>query len=311
MPATILDGKALARRIRSGLAAEAEEFRSRHGRPPGLAVVLVGDDPASSVYVGRKQKSARKAGFRSELVTLPAQASESDVLATVARLGGDDGIDGLLVQLPLPAGIDVARVQRAVPVGKDVDGFHPRNAGRLLLGQPDGLVPCTPLGVMALLDLAGTDLKGANAVVVGRSNIVGKPVALLLLARHATVTLCHSRTRDLGGVCRGADVLIAATGIPGLIGREHVRPGAVVIDVGIHRVEGSDEAERLLAGQPGRLARFRETGNALVGDVLYGEVADVAGAITPVPGGVGPLTVAMLLSNTLAAARRHAGEIVA
>jgi len=311
MPTEILDGKSLAARICDRLHGEAESFRGRHGRAPGLAVVLVGDDPASRVYVGRKEKTARKAGFRSELVALPRDAPESTVLETVRRLGAENGVDGLLVQLPLPGGVDVARVQRTVPPAKDVDGFHPENAGRLLLGQSDGLVPCTPRGVMALLDLAGADLRGAHAVVVGRSNIVGKPVALLLLSRHATVTLCHSRTRDLAAVCRGADVLIAATGIAGLIGRSHVKPGAIVIDVGIHRVDDEADAARLLAGQPARLERFARKKSALVGDVLFGEVAGRAGAITPVPGGVGPLTVAMLLSNTLDAARRHAGEAVA
>jgi methylenetetrahydrofolate dehydrogenase (NADP+)/methenyltetrahydrofolate cyclohydrolase len=301
----VLDGKSLGRKIREEVTAGAREFRESYGRPPGLAVVLVGDDPASAVYVGNKEKSARAAGFRSEIRRLAADASRDAVLDAVRALGEDDGIDGLLVQLPLPAHLDAVEVQRAVDPEKDVDGFHPENAGRLLLGQTDGLVPCTPLGVMALIDSAGIDLRGAEAVVVGRSNIVGKPVALLLLARHATVTVCHSRTNDLKAVCSRADVLIAATGIPGLIRAEHVKRGAVVIDVGIHSVTETTEAERLLAGQPTRLERFARRGHALVGDVLYGEVAERAGAITPVPGGVGPLTVAMLLSNTLGAASRR------
>ncbi|RMG48953.1 MAG: bifunctional methylenetetrahydrofolate dehydrogenase/methenyltetrahydrofolate cyclohydrolase FolD [Acidobacteria bacterium] len=306
MAARLLDGKELARKIRREVSARAAAFAARAGRPPGLAVVLVGDDPASAVYVRNKERAARRAGFRSEVVRLPADVGREDLLSRVRALGESPEIDGLLVQLPLPEHLDPAEVQRAVPPAKDVDGFHPENAGRLLLGQPGGLVPCTPRGALALIELAGARLEGSRAVVVGRSNIVGKPLALLLLARHATVTLCHSRTPDLASECRRADVLVSAVGRPGLITAEHVKPGAVVIDVGINRITDPGLASRLLAGQPDRLARFEETGSALVGDVDFPSVREVAGALTPVPGGVGPLTVAMLLDNTLLAAEAAA-----
>lgn len=305
MTAQILDGKALAGRIRERLATEAAELAETTGRPPGLAVVLVGDDPASSVYVRNKEKAAQQAGFHSVVERLDASASQHQVLDTVSRLAASPDIDGMLVQLPLPEGMDTEAVQRAVPPAMDVDGFHPENAGRLLLGRDDGLISCTPRGVMALIEEAGVELRGREAVVVGRSNIVGKPVSLLLLSQHATVTMCHSRTRDLGEVCRRADVLIASVGKPGLIRGEHVKPGAVVIDVGINRITDAAQAEDLLSGQDKRLERFRKKGHALVGDVHYGEAREPAAAITPVPGGVGPLTVAMLLDNTLVAARRR------
>ncbi|MBP7147034.1 MAG: bifunctional 5,10-methylenetetrahydrofolate dehydrogenase/5,10-methenyltetrahydrofolate cyclohydrolase [Acidobacteria bacterium] len=307
MAAKILDGVALARRIREGVAGRARAFAGRTGRAPGLAVVLVGDDPASAVYVGNKEKAAREAGLHSVVERLPAACSQRDVLAAVGRLAADERIDGMLVQLPLPGQVDPLAVQRAVPPAKDVDGFHPENAGRLLLGLPGGLVPCTPRGILALLDEAGVELRGAEAVVVGRSSIVGKPVALLLLARHATVTICHSRTRGLAEVCRRADVLVAAVGSPGLVRGGHVRPGAVVIDVGTNRVTDPAQAADLLRGQPERLARFERTRQALVGDVHFGEAAELASWITPVPGGVGPLTVAMLLENTLTAAEARHG----
>jgi methylenetetrahydrofolate dehydrogenase (NADP+)/methenyltetrahydrofolate cyclohydrolase len=302
--AAILDGKAVASRRLERLAADAASFTGRAGRPPGLAVVLVGEDPASHVYVRNKGRAAEAAGFRSEIVRLPEDASRERVLGEIERLAGDRGIDGMLVQLPLPAGLDPVEVQRAVPPDKDVDGFHPVNAGKLLLGDDDGLAPCTPRGVMALLEEAGTDLSGAEAVIVGRSNIVGKPVSLMLLRRHATVTLCHSRTRDLAAVTRRAEILVAAVGVPGLLRRQHVKPGAVVIDVGISRITEQARAEELLAGQPRRLERFLRKGHTLVGDVHFGEAMEVAAAVTPVPGGIGPLTVAMLLDNTLLAAER-------
>lgn len=306
MSARILDGKDLAQRIRARLADEAAQLRARHGVAPGLAVVRVGDDPASAVYVRNKEAAAREAGFAGRVVHLPATVSRADALAAVGALGRDPQVHGLLVQLPLPAQLDAFELQCAVPPGKDVDGFHPENAGLLLLGREDGLVACTPRGVLALLDDAGIPLAGAECVVVGRSSIVGKPVAQLLLARHATVTVCHSRTRDLAAVCRRADVLVVAAGRPGLVRGAHVRPGAVVVDVGINEITDARAAEDLLAGQDERLARFRRNGRALVGDVHFGEAAAVAGAITPVPGGIGPLTVALLLENTLTAARRAA-----
>jgi methylenetetrahydrofolate dehydrogenase (NADP+)/methenyltetrahydrofolate cyclohydrolase len=303
--AEILDGKRLAEQIRERIAGEAADLASATGRPPGLAVVLVGEDPASTVYVRKKEEAARESGFHSVVERLEQTATQAEVLDTVSRLAADPAIDGMLVQLPLPEGMDPEAVQRAVPPAMDVDGFHPENAGRLLLGRDDGLISCTPRGVMALVDEAGVELKGSEAVVLGRSNIVGKPVSMLLLRRHATVTLCHSRTRDLSEVCRRADVLVASVGVPGLVRGDWVKPGAAVIDVGISRITDPEQAEDLLAGQDKRLARFRKKGHALVGDVHFGEARERAAAITPVPGGVGPLTVAMLLENTLIAARRR------
>jgi methylenetetrahydrofolate dehydrogenase (NADP+)/methenyltetrahydrofolate cyclohydrolase len=304
MSAKILNGKTLAKTLNARLADRCHAFTERAGRPPGLAVILVGDNPASEVYVTSKARAAGDVGMRSELVRLPADAPRSRVLEEIARLSDDPGLDGLLVQLPLPPHLDEEEIQRAVPPEMDVDGFHPVNAGKLLLGSDDGFVACTPRGVMALIDESGVELRGAEAVVVGRSNIVGKPLVHLLLARHATVAVCHSRTRDLAEVTRRADVLVAAVGRAGLVAGEHVKPGAVVIDVGINEVRDPEQARRLLAGQDKRLERFEKRGRALVGDVHYGEAREVAGAITPVPGGVGPLTVAMLLDNTMLSAER-------
>jgi methylenetetrahydrofolate dehydrogenase (NADP+) / methenyltetrahydrofolate cyclohydrolase len=273
--ATLMDGKALAARIRAEVAAEVAAFP----RPIGLATVLVGDDPASDVYIRMKHKATLEVGIEARDLRLPDETSEAELLDIVAALNADDAIDGILVQLPLPGQIDEGRVIRAVDPVKDVDGFHPFNAGLLLAGTP-AHVPGTPLGVLALLDEYGVELQGANAVVIGRSDIVGKPVALLLLHRHATVTMCHSRTRDLAEVCRRADVLVAAVGQAALVTGEMVREGAVVIDVGTNRTEAG-----------------------LVGDVDFDAVAEKAAAITPVPGGVGPMTIAMLLANTVKAAR--------
>ena len=304
MAAQLLDGKDLAQRIRVRLAEESAAFAARNGFPPGLAVVRVGDDPASAVYVRNKETAAAEVGFANYSVHLPAETSREDVLGKIRELGADRRVHGMLVQLPLPPHIDPWEAQIAVPPEKDADGFHPENAGRLLLGREDGLVSCTPRGVMALLDDAKVELKGAEAVIVGRSNIVGKPLAHLLLGRHATVTVCHSRTRDLAEVCRRADVLVAAVGKPGLIRGSFVKQGATVIDVGINEITDPRLAEDLLAGQPKRLERFAKNGRALVGDVHFGEALEVAGRLTPVPGGIGPLTVALLLENTLVAARR-------
>ncbi|GAB4371043.1 MAG: bifunctional methylenetetrahydrofolate dehydrogenase/methenyltetrahydrofolate cyclohydrolase FolD [Acidobacteriota bacterium] len=307
MSATILDGKTVAAaaldRVRRGAASLLE----RTGARPGLAVVLVGDNPASEVYVRNKTRRAEECGFASRLVALPASVGRDELLARIGELADDPAVHGMLVQLPLPDHLDAREIQRAVPPDKDVDGFHPLNAGKLLLGDDDGLVPCTPLGVIALLDHYEIPLAGRDVVIVGRSNIVGKPLFHLMLSRHATVTVCHSRTRELAATCARADVLVAAVGVPGLIRGEHVRPGAVVIDVGINAVDDPAQAEDLLAGQPRRLERFRRRGRALVGDVHFGEAREKAGAITPVPGGVGPLTVALLLDNTLRAARRALG----
>ena len=279
MAARVIDGKAVAASVRARVAEEVRTFESEHGRAPALATVLVGDDPASHVYVGNKHRACEEAGIRSVHHELVAETSENELLELVGELGFDRDVDGILVQLPVPAQIDPDRVVAALDPAKDVDGLTPVNAGLLAHGMP-GLVPCTPAGVMELLRHEGVGLEGAEAVVVGRSKLVGVPVARLLLGANATVTSCHSRTRDLAAVCRRADVLVAAVGVPELLGADAVKPGAVVIDVGVNR-----------------------TDDGLRGDVDFEAAAEVASAITPVPGGVGPMTVAMLLANTLVAAR--------
>jgi methylenetetrahydrofolate dehydrogenase (NADP+)/methenyltetrahydrofolate cyclohydrolase len=285
--AKVLDGKALAARIRAGLATEAQRLTARDAKlTPGLAVVLVGADPASQVYVRNKTKACQEAGFRTFDHHLPATTTERELLDLVARLNADPLVDGILVQLPLPAGVDSRRVLLTIDPSKDVDGFHPDNMGRLLMGQPR-FIACTPFGVMKLIEEAGVTLPGCEAVIVGRSNIVGKPMAALLIAADATVTVCHSKTRDLPGVVRRADLVVAAVGRAEMIKGDWIREGATVIDVGMNRnAEGK-----------------------LVGDVHYASAAARAAAITPVPGGVGPMTIAMLLSNTLISARRRAGEL--
>ena len=284
MTATIIDGKAVARESNERVAAAVAQFKAAQGSAPGLVVVLVGEDPASKVYVGNKEREAKAAGFNSIQHRLPASASEAEVLTLVRRLNADRGVNGILVQLPLPKQVNAQAVIAAIDPGKDVDGFHPVNTG-LLWGAGGGLVPCTPQGCMLLLRRAMQNPAGAHAVVVGRSRIVGKPVAALLLGADCTVTMAHSKTRDLPAVCRGADILIAAVGKPEMVRGAWVKPGATVIDVGINR--GAD--------------------GKLVGDVAFAEAAQVAGAITPVPGGVGPMTIACLLRNTLIAACRQAG----
>jgi methylenetetrahydrofolate dehydrogenase (NADP+) / methenyltetrahydrofolate cyclohydrolase len=278
--AHVIDGKAIAAEVRERVRSEVADFASQNGgRTPGLATVLVGEDPASEIYVRNKHKATEEAGMRSIHHGLPAATSEDELLELVERLNTDPNVDGILVQLPLPEQIDPDAVLDVLDPGKDVDGLTPTNAGRLATGAP-GLVPCTPAGVMELLRHEEVDLEGAEAVVVGRSNLVGRPVASLLLGANATVTTCHSRTRDLDAVCARANVLIAAVGSPRLIGAASVKAGATVIDVGMNR-----------------------TDDGLAGDVDFEAVKEVAGAITPVPGGVGPMTIAMLLVNTLAAAR--------
>jgi methylenetetrahydrofolate dehydrogenase (NADP+)/methenyltetrahydrofolate cyclohydrolase len=279
MAARIIDGKAVAARVRKRVAGEVTAFETESDRPPALATVIVGDDPASEIYVGHKHRACEEAGMRSVHHGLAAETTENELLELVAELGLDRDIDGILVQLPVPEHIDPNRVVAAIDPAKDVDGLTPVSAGLLAHGAP-GLVPCTPAGVMELLSHEGVDLEGAEAVVAGRSKLVGVPVARLLLAANATVTVCHSRTRDLLATCRRADVLVAAVGVPRLLGAEAVKPGAVVIDVGVNR-----------------------TDDGLCGDVDFEAAAEVAAAITPVPGGVGPMTIAMLLVNTLAAAR--------
>ncbi len=287
--ARIIDGKAFAAELRGRVAAAVSELKSGPGLTPGLAVVLVGENPASQVYVRNKAKQTVETGMQSFEHRLPAETGEDELLALVDRLNRDPAVNGILVQLPLPAQIDSQAVLNAVDPAKDVDGFHVVNAGRLMTGVGAPLVACTPLGCSLLLKHTLGDLKGANAVVVGRSNIVGKPLALLLLAEHCTVTIAHSRTRDLAGLCRTADILIGAVGRPQMIRGDWIKPGATVIDVGINRVESASGKSRL------------------TGDVAFDEAVRVAGAITPVPGGVGPMTIACLLANTVTATCRQAG----
>jgi methylenetetrahydrofolate dehydrogenase (NADP+)/methenyltetrahydrofolate cyclohydrolase len=302
--ARILNGTETGRQIQDELRQEIEELRQA-GVTPGLAAVLVGDNPASHIYVRNKIRACEALGLHSERLAPPASITTEELTAEIESLNRRPEIDGILVQLPLPPQVEAQRVLQAVDPAKDVDGFHPVNVGALVANRP-GLRPCTPAGVMELLRRSGIELKGAHAVVIGRSDIVGKPLALLLLHQHATVTICHSRTRDLPGVARTADLLVAAMGRAAYVTPDFVRPGATVIDVGINRIEDAATAERLFARHPARLEEFRKKGSALVGDV-HPDVAEVAGALTPVPGGVGPLTIAMLMANTVQAARQRRG----
>ncbi|HEY1834456.1 MAG TPA: bifunctional methylenetetrahydrofolate dehydrogenase/methenyltetrahydrofolate cyclohydrolase FolD [Solirubrobacteraceae bacterium] len=290
MSATLIDGKAIAARVRADVARDVASFVERHGWPPGLATVLVGDDPASAVYVGGKQRACGEVGMRAFDRRLPAEASHEQVASELEALNQDRAVSGILLQLPLPDHLDGPSLTGTIAADKDVDGLTPVNAGLLSLGRP-GLRPCTPLGVMELLEEAGAELEGAEAVVVGRSNLFGKPMAQLLLAANATVTTAHSRTKDLPATCARADVLIAAVGRARLIGAEHVKPGAIVIDVGMNRLTPEQAGNK----------------SGLVGDVDFAAVSPLASAITPVPGGVGPMTIAMLLGNTLQAAEYQAG----
>ncbi len=292
MSAARIDGKAIAAEVTAKVKAASAALEARTGQPPGLAVLIVGEDPASKVYVANKSRTAKECGFKSVQLNLPADTTQADLLDHVAALNADPSIHGILVQLPLPKGIDTDAVIRAIDPDKDVDGFHPINVGRLGIGALDeAFVPCTPAGSMVLLRrVLGPSLQGKNAVVVGRSNIVGKPMAQLLLDANCTVTIAHSRTADLPGLCRTADILVAAVGRPQMIRGEWIKPGAVVIDVGINRIDNGEGRTRL------------------VGDVATEEAAEVASAITPVPGGVGPMTIAMLLANTLRSAYRHSRE---
>ncbi len=302
----ILDGAAVARAIRLEVAEEVGRLVARGARPPGLAAVLVGSDPASQIYVGSKARAAETAGFVHRTVELPADASQARLDSTIDELNQDDSIDGVLVQLPLPARLAPRAVLDRLDPTKDVDGLHAVNVGRLWLAEP-GLFPATPMGIIELLARSEIDVEGMRAVIVGRSHLVGKPLAGLLLQQHATVTICHSRSGDLAAITREADLLVAAVGRLALIGPEHVRPGAVVVDVGIHRIEDAATVERLFPGDSRRRADFERKGRIVTGDVDFHRVAPLAGAITPVPGGVGPLTVAMLLSNTLLASKRRQG----
>jgi len=298
MSATLLDGIATARAIKDELRGEIQALAAR-GRRPGLGVLLVGDDPASAVYVRSKTKSCEELGMHNETVHLPASATTQQVVAQVEDYNRRPEVHGILVQLPLPRQVDAERVLRLVDPAKDVDGFHPWNVGLLVQKRPR-FVACTPAGVMGLLARSGIAVAGRRAVVVGRSDIVGKPMALLLLHADATVSVCHSKTRDLAAVTREADILVAAIGRAGLVQREHVKPGAVVVDVGQNRIEDAQQARELL--EPGRLADFERKGYAMVGDVHFPQVKEVAAALTPVPGGVGPLTIALLMKNTVKAA---------
>ena len=288
MSARRIDGKAAALSIRQRVAALVPAFEAKAGRAPGLATVLVGEDPASAVYVRSKNRATAEAGMASFAHNLPETISENELLQLVIDLNADERVDGILVQLPLPGQVDATRVIETIDPGKDVDGFHPVNAGRLATGLP-ALVPCTPFGCLYLLKAELGDLSGRDAVVIGRSNIVGKPMAQLLIGESATVTIAHSRTRNLADVVRRADIVVAAVGRPEMVRGDWIKPGATVIDVGINRVPSDDGKGRL------------------VGDVAFEEAAEVAAAITPVPGGVGPMTIAMLMRNTLVAAHRRAG----
>jgi methylenetetrahydrofolate dehydrogenase (NADP+)/methenyltetrahydrofolate cyclohydrolase len=303
MTARLLDGTAVASQIREELRPRVAAFTARGGRPPGLGIVLVGDDPASHVYVRNKIRSGMDVGFAVDLQHLPAAATLADVLAVVRRLNRSATHDGILVQSPLPPAIGDAGervVFDTIDPAKDVDGFSPVNVGYLVQNRAT-LMACTPAGVIELLNRSGLEIAGRHAVVIGRSDIVGKPMALMLLHRHATVTICHSKTRDLPRVAASADILVAAIGRAAFVTREFVRPGATVIDVGVNRVDDPAAAARLFAEGSPRLEQFRKKGSVLVGDV-HPEVAEVAGALTPVPGGVGPLTIALLMRNTLHAA---------
>ena len=307
MTARVLDGQALAARMQEEIKPEVAAFTKRHGRRPGLGIVLAGHDPASEVYVGHKVKAGTSAGFRVDLERLPESASLADALALVERLNASPDHDGILVQSPLPKGMGRGAEQAVfdtIDPAKDVDGFGAASVGLLVQNRPK-LVACTPSGVIELLLREKIPIGGRHAVVIGRSDIVGKPMAMLLLHRDATVTICHSKTPNLAEVCRHADILVAAVGRPGLVTRDFVKPGATVIDVGVNRVTDAAMASRLYPAGHRRLALFQSKGSILVGDV-HPEVEEVAGALTPVPGGVGPLTITMLMSNTLKAAHDRA-----
>jgi methylenetetrahydrofolate dehydrogenase (NADP+)/methenyltetrahydrofolate cyclohydrolase len=305
MPATLIDGTGIAKEVQKELAAEVEQL-GKKGVRPGLAVVLVGEDPASASYVGMKARACERLGVYSRKVELPETTSTDELLAVIGELNRDHAIDGILVQLPLPAGIEKARILEAVDPAKDVDGFHSSNIGSLVLGH-SGLVACTPLGIMELLGRTGVSLDGANAVVLGRSDDVGKPMALLLLHANATVTICHSHTRDIEARTREADVVVAAVGRAGMVGKDALKPGAVVIDVGSNKLTERSRVVALFGEDSPRVADFDERGYVWVGDVDERDVMEVAGWLTPVPGGVGPMTIAMLLRNTLTAACRRRG----
>jgi methylenetetrahydrofolate dehydrogenase (NADP+)/methenyltetrahydrofolate cyclohydrolase len=299
----LLDGQALAATIRGEVRDSVAACLDRGQRPPGLAVILAGNNPASQVYVRSKTRDCAEVGMLGQTIELPETVSEDELLAEIDRLNADDSVDGILVQLPLPGGLDEARVQERVLPQKDVDGFHAQNVGNLWLGR-DGFVSCTPAGIIELLERYGIEMAGQHAVVVGRSNIVGKPMAALLLREHCTVTVCHSRTRDLAAICRQADILIAAVGRTGLIQADWVKEGAVVVDVGMNRITEREQLDHFFPNDAKRQRSFEKRGSVLTGDVDFTRVRPRSSAITPVPGGVGPLTRALLLVNTLESYRR-------
>ena len=304
MTARVLDGTKIRDAVFADLSGEIAVLSAKRVRP-GLAAVLVGQNPASQLYVKSKIAACEQIGLASWLHTPSANVTTGELLKLVEKLNADDAVDGILVQLPLPPQVDTKRILEAVDPAKDVDGFHPVNLGKLVSGRP-GLVACTPAGCMEILRRAEVKIEGANAVVLGRSDIVGKPMALLLMHANATVTICHSKTRDLGAVVRGADIVVAAMGRAGYVAAEWIRPEATVIDVGTNKVTDAAEAERLLKNFPARLEKFRAKGSVLVGDV-HPDAVNAAGALTPVPGGVGPMTITMLMSNTVKAARLRRG----
>lgn len=303
--ALILDGNLVRDEIKARLKPRVDALAAL-GRPPGLAVVLAGHDPASQIYVRNKIKACQDLGIFSESITPPESVTTEELLNTVGQLNARHDIDGILVQLPLPPQVDSKRILLAVAPAKDVDGFHPCNVGNLVAGLP-GPKACTPAGIIELLKRYRIPIAGTRAVVVGRSDIVGKPVSMLLLHEHATVTICHSKTPDLPAVCREADILVAALGRPAMITRDFIKPGAAVIDVGTSRIDRREDAARIFRNSPEKLAAFDKRGNLLVGDVHPLDVVEIASAYTPVPGGVGPLTVAMLMANTVASAERRSG----
>ena len=308
MSARLLDGNLIARQIRESVSPGVAAFTTRAGRPPCLGIVLVGEDPASEIYVRNKVKAGTESGLRVDLRRVPATAAIDDVLRLVGELNRSEVHDGILVQAPLPAAMGKSATQRvfdAISPAKDVDGFNPQSVGLLVQGRAT-LAPCTPSGIIEMLDRSGIEIRGTHAVVIGRSEIVGKPMAMLLLQRDATVTICHSKTPDLAAVARGADILVAALGRAGFVTADFVKPGATVIDVGINRVSDEPSVRRFFGDDSPRVADFARRGSIVMGDV-HPAVAAVAGALTPVPGGVGPLTIAMLLKNTLSAARARAG----
>jgi methylenetetrahydrofolate dehydrogenase (NADP+) / methenyltetrahydrofolate cyclohydrolase len=305
MSAKILDGNKIAAAIKAEVQEQVHKL-AETGARPGLAVILAGHNPASEIYVRSKVKTCEEMGIYSEKLTPPDTVTTEELLESVHELNRRDEIDGILIQLPLPPQVDEKKVLLAVSPEKDVDGFHPVNVGNLSTKRP-GLVPCTPAGCIEILKRSALAIQGQNAVVVGRSDIVGKPVAMLLLNHNATVTVCHSKTRDLPGLCRTADILVAAIGRPGFVTRDFVKPGAAVIDVGINRITDKAEFEKFFKGNAQRERQFAEKGSTLVGDV-HPQVAEVAGALTPVPGGVGPLTIAMLMSNTVKAMKLRRGQ---